>query len=490
MRTAKRSARAGFIAALGLVGAGLLGVQPAQAATFTVTKTSDTADGACNADCSLREAVIAANAAAGPDTIVIPPGRYVLSLPGTDENASANGDLDITGDTTVRGAGASSTIIDANGTVTNSRALHILVGTTVTITGVTVTGGNELGAFYPNSGGGIFIDDATQFNLTDSVITGNRTEYWSGGLDIEGPSLIQNVTVSNNVAGQAAGGAEVESEGVTFINVTFSGNRANEHGGGLALHDPGTSFNNVTIVGNRSDADNTGGSHSGGGLYADRTTTIRNTIIAGNSAGASTDPDCTDTGTNLTSLGHNVVQVPGSCSFSAAGDKAGIDPLLGLLADNGGPAPTHALLSGSPAIDAGGTDCAPTDARGVPRPQGAGCDAGAYELALCQGTVVNRVGTAGNDTLVGTSAADGFLAQDGNDVAKGLGGNDRACLGAGNDTGAGGPGKDRLNGEKGKDRLKGQGGNDRLKGGPGKDTCIGGGGKKDRATCETEKSIP
>jgi CSLREA domain-containing protein len=494
--SSKSSARLLFALAVLLTATFLMGVAPASAATFTVTKTADTADGSCNADCSLREAVIAANAAAGPDQIVLPPGRYVLSIPGTDENASADGDLDISGDTTVAGAGAPTTIIDGNGTVTNSRVLHILSGTTVTITGVTITGGNELGNMYPNSGGGIFIDDATQFNLFDSVVTGNRTEYWSGGLDIEGPSLIQNVTVSNNVAGEAAGGAEVETTGVTFTNVTFSGNTANEHGGAVALHDPGTIFNNVTMIGNLADADNSGG-EDGGGLYVDDDATIRNSIIAGNSVGGTgTDPDCFDSG-NLTSQGHNLVQVPGSCSFTATGDKTGLSPNAGPLADNGGPVPTRALLPGSPAIDAGdpgapgsgGTACAATDARGASRT--GTCDIGAYELVVCKGAVVNRLGTEGNDTLVGTTGPDGFLAFGGNDLVRGLGGKDTACLGPGKDVGAGGGGKDRLFGEGGKDRLKGQGGNDRLVGGPGKDTCIGGPGKKDRARqCEVEKTVP
>src|SRR5205823_14963190 len=83
-----------------------LGAAPgAGAATFTVTKTADAADGSCNADCSLREAVIAANAASGADTIVVPAGTYYLSHTGSAEDAAATGDLDITGDVTITGAG-------------------------------------------------------------------------------------------------------------------------------------------------------------------------------------------------------------------------------------------------------------------------------------------------------------------------------------------------------------------------------------------------
>ena len=68
---------------------------PTLAATFHVTKTADTNDGACApTDCSLREAVIAANALVGPDTILLPAGTYELTIVGPDEDAAATGDLD------------------------------------------------------------------------------------------------------------------------------------------------------------------------------------------------------------------------------------------------------------------------------------------------------------------------------------------------------------------------------------------------------------
>uniref|UniRef100_UPI00286B474C FG-GAP repeat domain-containing protein n=1 Tax=Tabrizicola sp. TaxID=2005166 RepID=UPI00286B474C len=80
----------------------------APTATFAVTKTTDTNDGTCNADCSLREAVVAANAAAGADIITLPSGTYQLTRSG-DDNTAANGDLDINTDITINGGGAAST---------------------------------------------------------------------------------------------------------------------------------------------------------------------------------------------------------------------------------------------------------------------------------------------------------------------------------------------------------------------------------------------
>ena len=100
-----------------------------------------------------------------------------------------------------------------------------------------------------------------------------------------------------------------------------------------------------------------------------------NTIVSGNFA--VDGGDCFTKG--ITSLGHNLVS-DGSCGFNGPGDISGVDPLLGLLQNNGGATFTQVLWPGSPAID-GGDDaaCAATDQRGVTRPQGAACDIGAYE---------------------------------------------------------------------------------------------------------------
>ena len=113
-------------------------------------------------------------------------------------------------------------------------------------------------------------------------------------------------------------------------------------------------------------------SSSGGGIYVGNNATLKyiNTIIA-----HSTNEDCVDHGTIHADCTHNLV-TDGSC-----GALLDDDPMLGLLANNGGPTLTHALLSGSPAIDAGHNGyCTTTDQRGVSRPQGAACDIGAFEF--------------------------------------------------------------------------------------------------------------
>ena len=84
----------------------------AGAATYTVTKADDTADGSCDSDCSLREAVIAANANAGADTITLPAGAYRLGISGGGEDLGQTGDLDVNDDLTITGGGARTTSID------------------------------------------------------------------------------------------------------------------------------------------------------------------------------------------------------------------------------------------------------------------------------------------------------------------------------------------------------------------------------------------
>src|SRR3989344_6403271 len=107
---------------------------PAFAATFTVTKTADTNDGVCDADCSLREAIGAANALPGADVITLPAGTYTLSIAGTGEDLNATGDLDITGDLTINGAG-DTTIIDG---AAIDRVLTVFPATIVLIDAITV----------------------------------------------------------------------------------------------------------------------------------------------------------------------------------------------------------------------------------------------------------------------------------------------------------------------------------------------------------------
>ena len=123
-----------LLALLGLAAA----PPPAAAAVFFVTKTADTLDGACDADCSLREAIVAANALPGADVIVLGAGTYTLTRAGAGEDAAATGDLDVTGDLSILGAGAASTVLDGG---LLDRVLDVAAGVRLEMVGVTVHGG-------------------------------------------------------------------------------------------------------------------------------------------------------------------------------------------------------------------------------------------------------------------------------------------------------------------------------------------------------------
>ncbi len=144
----------------------------------------------------------------------------------------------------------------------------------------------------------------------------------------------------------------------------------------------------MTLTDNTANFDNFGSAGGGGIAAVSFGTSMANTLVAGNSdltLSDPPDPDCTGM---LGSSGYNLLGSVAGCTFTPeTGDQAGVASfLLGPLASNGGPTKTHALLSGSPALNAAypgsgsGVPCPPADQRGVPRPREGRCDIGAYEF--------------------------------------------------------------------------------------------------------------
>ncbi len=418
---------------------GVARVAPTRASTMIIVTTlSDELlpDG----DCALREAIRAANqdvavdacpAGSGADTIVLTPGTYTLSLVGRGEDDAATGDLDITDNLAITGAGAASTIIDGQGNVGQGldRVFHTLGAISVTLSGVTIRKGNPgagvFGGGILNQGGALTLINSTIrdntgpgggggisnggiLTLRNSTVSGNTTDDHGGGIanfgtltlvnsliisnttnnsggglfnDPVGTLTIANSTVSGNVVyGGGAGGGILNVIGtLTLTNSTIGGNTAGTGGG---LYNSGTvSLNNVTFTGNSA-------ANGGGGLYHNvGIVNFTNTLIGGNNDSSGGAPDCAGT---LTSQGYNLIQSTTGCIISgtATGNKTGVSPLLGPLQNNGGRTPSHALLAGSPAIDAGnpampgsgGNACEARDQRDGVRPYGAACDIGAYEF--------------------------------------------------------------------------------------------------------------
>jgi predicted outer membrane repeat protein len=261
-------------------------------------------------------------------------------------------------------------------------------------------------------GGGIYISGGHIVTLNDCVIKDNQATD-GGGIYSDGDLYMYGCTVSGNSATQYGGG--IYNRGTLYMcNCTLSGNTASLGGGGI-YNDMSADIMSQysTIASNQAtDAWSLGGGFNNVGTF-----TFANTIVANNTAGDAAHNNgynVTAQGGTTVSLGYNL-DSENSCEFDQPTDLVNTDPLLGPLQDNGGPTFTHALLHGSPAIDAGicagfaksdhvlaAVVVAPgTDQRGVPRPQGANCDIGAYELAQGAVNTSTKTGIASFSTLNG-----------------------------------------------------------------------------------------
>lgn len=333
-----------------------------EAATLTVTSTGDTTVGAagCADGCSLREAI---TAAAAGDTI------NFSSLFNTAQTINTSSGLSIGKNLTITGTGARLLTVRCN--VATSFAVFNITAGTVRISGITVSNGNN------QAGGGSAFNTSNSTVLTlDSIAaTGNvGSESAIGGLSGT-ITIINSLINSNSVVGVVADGT------INIANSTISGNNGTSVGLAGGVYSNGGTFNlnNVTVANNIN-----GGIENGGG-----TINIRNTIIAGSTVRA-------DALGRFTSQGNNLVGNLGTATgFSAAsGDKLNVAANLAALANNGGQTDTHALNTGSPAINAGnncvvtaacGTNNPPvaltTDQRGAgfARQSGTAVDIGAFE---------------------------------------------------------------------------------------------------------------
>ncbi|MBI5032175.1 MAG: hypothetical protein HZB51_16720 [Chloroflexi bacterium] len=261
----------------------------------------------------------------------------------------------------------------------------------MTISNSTVQGNNsnsEAKGAWGGFGGGILNWQAGNLSIQNSTLAGNTADRDGGGLENLGTLTIVNSTIKQNLAngkrpisgsgqiGTGGGGIDNATGTLTLQNSTISGNTSNLYGGGLINHEGTLSATFVTVSNNSA-------STIGGGIYITGTVTdtlssLTNTIIA-NSMGQ----DCVNESSSITLAGTLIED--NTCSPTLSGD-----PNLGPLQNNGGATETHALLSGSLAIDqilSGVNGCGTTfttDQRGVIRPTDNGCDLGAYEVSTAQ----------------------------------------------------------------------------------------------------------
>ena len=240
---------------------------PAQASVYTVNSLLDLPDGDVTDNtcatvppgtpvCTLRAAVMQANAHPGPDVISVPAGAYNITRVGLDSTAVL-GDLDVTDEVAIYGSGV--VIVDANGATTSDRAFEVITST-LTIYDLTIQNGNTPsygGAIYASggmlrltnvtiqnsqaalSGGGIYASGQT-IQISDSLIQNNQSQGSGGGAYFHGNTSINNTQIISNTAQQAAGGIHVFDGTYTFNLVRVGHNRSIGSLCGGILSDNGT----------------------------------------------------------------------------------------------------------------------------------------------------------------------------------------------------------------------------------------------------------
>ena len=371
---------------------------------------------------SLISAITTANGTPGGSTLVLPTGCVYTLESANNTTEGGTGLPVITGNVTIQGSGSTITRSSATG-VTAFRIFDVASGGSLTLNSLTLSNGL---ANNGQQGGGAIFNHGT-LAVTSGTFTNNSspaTTGTSGGaIDSSGTLTVTTSTFSGNSAQE--GGGIMNQNLASVTNSTFSGNTATTFGGGASVNAAGTeTLTGDTFVGNTgpgggaldndailniSDStftNNTGGTNGGGAVVNFGTTTLTQSTFSGNTspfganiynftgftlsmsmdivAGGLNGNNCGG-GAPITDLGYNT-DTGTSCGFTATNHSLpNTDPGLAPLAWNGGSTQTMALPVGSPAVDAipsATPGCiGSTDQRGIARPQGAGCDIGAYELA-------------------------------------------------------------------------------------------------------------
>lgn len=377
---------------------------------FIVTSAGDAVDanpgdGVCAAAdgrCTLRAASQEANALPGRQAIVaLARSSMTLSIVGYDENLSATGDIDLTGDTTIIGQGGT---IDA---AHLDRAVHVRPGASLTMDHLRIQNGQATTGAIPGAGG-LFVDGGT--SVLNDVELVNNAGLYGGGLgtlggdttlnrgriadntgDIGGgaiglgTTLFDSVVVENNRATTIAGGVGVAAFGQLSLREVYVRNNTAPTGAGVATNSPGTlTMSRTTLSGNAA-------SNDAGGLLANGTVTIADSRITANTAptgaglrivGGSTTVDRSTIDTNsATTLGGGIenngtlTMTAVTLSGNGAADGAALAQVAG----------SASLISVTVTRSAAGTGAAISDTAGTPlnifntiiadQTAGAGCSA-------------------------------------------------------------------------------------------------------------------
>lgn len=395
---------------------------PAAAKKFVPTRFDDPAPGPCKVrDCSLREAIRAAENHSGPDKVILSRGTYDIEIPDTTGAGIEAGDLNLSGPLSVRGRGPGLTKVDGNGVDRVFTA-----GGDNTIRGLTIKGGDSsMNPGHTNVGGGVAAfgeklvlknvmirknqaqlgggveSTAEQLTIVDSTLHLNRADE-GAGLDLRSSitqpvTMIKDSTLDTNLAQlKGAGiladgfvsGPATQTPALGILNSTIVGNIAvgdpGPQGGGLmADNGASVSIGHATFAENRAgDVVNDG---IGGGLYqhSGAAIVVAASIIADNFVGyngqaTASGPSAECAGTITGTVGDLLLTLPGNTCI-VSGSTTGTNYAgLGLLGHHGGPTETIPLKPDSPAIALTDSCFPPKDQRGFQRPD-TGCDSGAFE---------------------------------------------------------------------------------------------------------------
>ncbi len=400
-------------------------------------------DGVCAtaaATCTLRAAVQEAGFQTSNDVVIlVPAGVYRLTLASTGggpcPDTDTTGDLDLKNyharTITIGGQSPEATVIDGNG-LDGVFDISAAAGSTTALLNLTIRGGKRSKSCYSfgggvhtfstagspgtvtitncvisdnsaQSGGGVFNEGSTvtmvktvvqnnrASNMFPKVSAGGGIENFSGSLTVDRSTISGNRAETGSSANKtdgAGGGVGIFDGPVAITNSTISGNTAYGDGGGIEVSGvigATVQLANVTITANTADGDNNGVGDGGGIADDSATLTVKNSIVAGNADPGGQGIDCAANAPGALAVSYAIIPSPQTCTARFMPAPVGLlnvspNPLSPLQA-NGGGAPTHDLLAGSPARDAGDpAGCGvPTDERGVARPQGARCDLGVVE---------------------------------------------------------------------------------------------------------------
>ncbi|AVP97489.1 hypothetical protein C7S18_09905 [Ahniella affigens] len=364
------------------------------AASFQVDSTSDAidqtpGDGVCQTaagSCTLRAAIIEANAVPSVDTIQVPAGQYVLSIAGRNDDQSLSGDLDVLANLLLTGAGPDQTIIDAAGL---DRVFHVASGVNATISAMSIRGGAgvDTGGGIANAGtlavqgcriefngsdagpirlgGGVYNSGALAlsvsviadnrvgasnqvgatgggiYSLTALSLNGARVENnraigiqsLGGGLATSVLLQMSTTDVRGNIATNGAG--ILQSSGEAFINASsVRDNLASQQGGGIRVLSGNLELVNTSVLGNRANG-------SGGGLQVQTgDVVLRNVTIHANLADADANASGTAGGAQLNGSSARVLNsiLAGNHHGTVADDCSGTltDSQYNLVQSNSG----------------------------------------------------------------------------------------------------------------------------------------------------------